>query len=166
MSIKSFIEDNIIFPLSSLCTPVKYWYVNFKFFLPHIIKMRDWDSGYQIRLFASSLKYLANGIKQQGHLKQCDRIYKRCLIASELLTKAYNFEPWTDTSYRYQSDRNPIVFKPLDNGHTELTHEYAVSKNYYSKMSKVINKRLNNQERNLKKDAWGYINKYIEYFWD
>lgn len=144
---------------------VKTWYTNFMFFFPHIRDMRSWDYSFNINLFVHSLRYTANGLKN-GHSLLCDRYYRRCLTAAGLLDRAYHFEAYNDKSYRNWLKRNPRSFVKLDNGNSKLVINHKDSVEYSDKMSKIIHKRLENQEKQMKKEAWEYVHKHIEYFWD
>ncbi len=161
-----FIDYRISSPITHLMCKLRYIYKNIKFFMPHIIKMRDWDSSYQIELFADSLEYLAKGLKRHNHLVNSIKYYRRCMTAAGQLRRAYNFESYRDKSYRQLSDNNPIRFIRCG-GYSQMTHDYsAKGKEYYEKMYKLINKRLTKKEKEAKQEAWAYIAKHIECFWD
>ncbi len=141
-------------------------FTNFKFFLPHIIHMRNWDNSYQITLFCDSLNYLAEGLKN-GHHLNAEKQYKRCLFASAQLYRAYDAHVINDKSYQKLSKNNPIKFVTLKSGHSLMTHDYGIrGEEYYSKMFKLIHKRQEKVIEQNKKEAWEYINKHIESFWE
>jgi hypothetical protein len=145
---------------------VKHFFRNVRFFWPHILHMKDFDSHYQIQLFCDSLEYLARGLKRWNHCVGSDRNYKRCMTASKQLRKAYADESYKDKSYRALSNANPVRFVKLGNGFSQMTHDYKKTEEYYTKMFKVINKRTSEAEKRAKKEAWDYIHKYIQSFWD
>ncbi len=146
---------------------VKHYIRNIKFFWPHIKGMKDFDSHYQLELFCDSLEYLARGLKRWDNCVGSDRNYKRCMTAAKQLRKAYADEGYNDKSYRALSKRNPIRFVSLGkNKGSTMTHDYAKTEEYYTKMSKLINKRIQTTEEKAKKEAWAYIHKYIQQWWD
>ncbi len=144
----------------------KHFCRNVKFFWPHILGMKDFDSSYQIDLFCDSLEYLARGLKRWDNCVGSDRNYKRCMTAAKQLRKAYADEGHNDKSYRYLSKKNPIRFVKLNNGHSQMTHDYSKTEEYYTKMFKVINKRIADNEKKAKLEAWTYIYKYIQHWWE
>lgn len=142
-------------------------YKNLRFFLPHIIGMRDFDYSYQLNLFCDSLEYLAQGLKRHDHCVLSERNYKRCLFATKRLRAAYNEESYNDKSYKALVKANPFKFVICANGlGNQLTHNYSKGEEYYSKMYKIINKRLRKTEETEKKEAVAYLFKYIQHFWD
>jgi hypothetical protein len=154
------------YPYVWLCN-LKYIIRNIKFFLPHIIHMRDWDQSYQINLFCDSLEYLAYGLKQSNNHIHSQRTYRRCLFAAKRLRAAYDDKSYNDKSYRRLSEINPIRFVKLNNGMSRMTHEYSKrGKEYYNRMLKLICKRKDAIIKEEKKQAWLYLNKYIESFWE
>jgi len=88
------------------------------------------------------------------------------MTAAKQLRKAYADEGYNDKSYRYLSKKNPIRFVKLKSGNSQMTHDYSKTEEYYTKMFKVINKRIADNEKKAKLEAWLYINKYIQHFWD
>lgn len=142
-------------------------YANLKFFMPHIIHMRSWDSHYQITLFCDSLKFLAHGLKVQDHCVLSDRNYKRCLFAAQRLRNAYDDRSYLDKSYQRLLEANPVKFIKLPSDHSFMTHDYSPKgEEYYSKMWKLIHKRQEAAIKAEKAAAWAYIHKYIEHWWD
>ncbi len=144
---------------------IKTYYLNFKFFLPHIINMRNWDSSYQINLFCDSLEYLAEGLKN-GHCLHSKTQYRRCLFAAKQLRKAYADKSYNDKSYVALSKANPIRWVQLKNGNSQIVHDYKKTEEHYTKMFKIIKKRTSATEEKAKTEAWAYINKHIESWWD
>ncbi len=144
----------------------KHFLRNVKFFWPHILKMKDFDSHYQIQLFCDSLEYLARGLKRWDNCISSDTNYKRCMTAAKQLRKAYADEGYNDKSYVALSKANPIRWVKLNSGNSQMTHDYKKTEEYYSKMFKVINKRIQDSEKRAKEEAWLYIHKHIQHWWD
>ncbi len=144
---------------------IQSMYRNLRFFMPHIKRMRNWDSSYQIALFCDSLAYLAEGLKN-GHCLNSEKKYRRCLFAGQRLRNAYDDHSYQDKSYARLAKRNPIKFVPCGNGMSEMTHNYGNKKEYYEKMFALIHKRTEKVKKENKDAAWAYINKHIESFWD
>lgn len=141
-------------------------YRNFKFFWPHIINYRNWDSHYTITLLCDSLDDLAKGIKDGCHVN-AEKCYRRCKTAAGMLRNAYDDVGFLkDKSYMYLWKKNRPKFEKLDNGYSVLTREYGNTEEYYNKMYKLISDRLTKVEKERKKEAWEYLHKYVEQFWD
>ncbi len=153
------------YPHTWYCT-IKHFIRNVKFFWPHVLTMKDFDSHYQIQLFCDSLEYLAKGLKRWDNCVGSDRNYKRCMTAAKQLRKAYADDSYNDKSYKALTRANPIRWIKLKSGCSQMTHDYKKTEEYYTKMFKVINKRTSESEARSKKEAWEYINKYIQHFWD
>lgn len=165
-TIRYFVTDLYYnYPHKVYCN-IKNLYKNIVFFWPHILNYRDFDYHYSLDLFCDSLEHLAHGLKRWDNALHADRNYKRCLFAAKQLRAAYDFSDWRDKSYMALTKRNPIKWIPLNNGMTQMSHDYQLSEEYYSKMFKVINTRLRDSEERAKKDAWSYIHKHIQHFWD
>lgn len=139
---------------------------NFKFFWPHMKNMRDFSYNYQITLFCDSLEYLAKGLKRANHCVSSEKNYRRCLFAARQLRNAYN-EGGVSKSYQRLSEANPIKWVPLENGMVQMCHDYSPrGEEYYIKMFKLIVKKEAEISKARKQDAWDYLNKHIESFWD
>lgn len=142
------------------------WCKNTKFLFKHIINMRPWDSSFNIDLFVHSLEYTAHGLKN-GHSILSERLYRRCLTAAGLLDRAYHFEVYNDKSYMNWFKRNPRSFVKLDNSrYSQLVSTSKDPVEYSDNMYKIIHRRLDKQEKRMKKEAWEYLHKYIEHCWD
>ena len=139
---------------------------NIKFFWPHISTYRDFDSSYSIDLFCDSLEHLSKGLKRHDHCVLSERNARRCLRAAKQLRKAYAYQSYHDKSYQSLAKNNPFKFNKLDNGYSTMTHEYSVSEEYYTKMFEIVRKRTKNIEQDNKKEAWLYIHKHIQHWWD
>jgi hypothetical protein len=146
------------------------WYYNVKQFLrnlPLFIKLawnwRSWDSQYTITVFYSLLRKNAQAINQgYNHRNR----YRRCLTAAAKLERAYNFSEINDKGYRYLRETNPCKFEKVGDYYTKLVYDYKISEEYYKKRWNVVHKRVDREEKELKQDAWNYVHKYIETFWD
>ncbi len=145
---------------------IRRLYKNIVFFLPHIIKMRDFDYHYQLHLFCDGLEYLARGLKRHDHCVMSDKNYRRCLFAARRLRNAYEDNSYKDKSYRRLSDKNPITFVPHKNGMSQMIHIYGNSEDYYDKMFRLITKRIAKTQEKKKVEAFAYLQKHIEHFWD
>ena len=146
---------------------VKYIIRNFKLLYPHIVHMRDWDQSYQLNLFCDSLEYLAQGLKRHNNCVHSLRNSRRCLFAAKRLRSAYDDRTYLDKSYRRLTENNPIKFVKLKNGMSRMTHDYGTKgEEYYSKMFKLIHKRQDAIIKEEKKQAWLYLHKHFESFWD
>lgn len=145
---------------------IRNLYKNVVFFWPHVLKYRDFDYHYSLELFCDSLEHLAHGLKRWDNLKYSDRHYKRCLFAAKRLRQAYNRETWKDNSYRALTKKNPIKWIELDNGMSQMAHDYHTSEEYYTKMFNLITKRTDKAEKDAKERAWAYLQKHIQSFWD
>jgi DNA-directed RNA polymerase subunit F len=62
--------------------------------------------------------------------------------------------------------KNKWYTKPLKNGMSEMKTNYITDKKIYNGMYEVARKRSDREEAQAKKEAWEYLHKYIEHFWD
>lgn len=165
-TIRYFVTDLYYdYPHTLYCN-IRNIYRNVVFFWPHILKYRDFDYHYSVELFCDSLEHLAHGLKRWDNCVGSDRNYRRCMTAAKQLRKAYADESSQDKSYMALAKVNPIKWIPLKGGMSQMAHDYKKTEDYYSKMFKVINKRTQTSEAALKKEAWEYIHKYIQHWWD
>lgn len=147
---------------------------NAPWLIRHLYSWEGFDQTYSIDLFVEALHNLGKGLlKWNNHVNsiQCGR---RCLTASAMLKKAYNFEAWNDKSYHNWADNNKTWWRKLNkkglsqlmtNHHKE--NAMAMDKAEYSdKMWKIIHKRQQKTKSTMKAEAWKYIHKHIESFWD
>ena len=88
------------------------------------------------------------------------------MTAAKQLRKAYEDNGHNDKSYMALSKANPIRMVKINSGYSQMTHDYSKTEEYYSKMFTVINKRTSATEKRAKKEAWEYINKHIQSWWD
>lgn len=156
-----------------LKTKIRHFYYDCKQFvrnLPLFIKQawrwRRYDSCYSLNVFVELLKAHAHDqLADPWHLN-ADKRYRQCMRAAGQLEQAYD-ENIKDKSYLALIHNNPINFIPYkdDTELVELTHSYKTTEEYYIQMSKIIQERLNKQEKERKQAAWAYINKHIEEWW-
>lgn len=146
------------------------YYYNFKAFIKNVCLFtrlawmwRPWDSHYTIlaltKLLEEQAKCLRNGMALHR-----EKYYRRCLTAAGKIDRAYN-RP-LDKTISYLLDKNPIFPKELDDGMFTLETNYNTSKDLYDGIYSVAEKRADNAEKQAKKDAWDYLLKHIETFWD
>jgi hypothetical protein len=122
---------------------------------------------WEIKIFLKNLPQLmSTSFKKYKDFKR----YKRCLFASELLRRAYCENEFDDISYKNWRKNNKIVFNKINEGVYKDAFEMGYIRKYpeeYSeRMYKVITKRLKATSKNRKKEAWEYIHKHIESWWD
>jgi len=125
------------------------FYYNLKSFLknlPWMLKaaweFRPWDSSYNIELFCKSLEVTAESIKNNANHVGADKTYRRCLIAAKQLRSAYTDSNFDDKSLEYLMKSNPTIFIKIGKGMTQVEREYKISKDYYSKMFKLLAREL------------------------
>lgn len=145
---------------------VKCFYYNLKWMLPQAWKFRSWDYSFNIELFSTSLEQTGNTIINTGNSINSRKIGRRALFAAYRLRKAYEYSVVDDKSYMYLSRNNRVVFNRTSSGYSVLNRDYKHSQEFYNKLYKVIDKRITKIEKSNKKEAWEYIHKYIEGWWD
>ncbi len=139
---------------------------NLPFFLKAAWKFRTWDSSYNINLFADSLELTAKTLKG-GHALLAEKQYRRCMTASGLLRRAYDGRAIDDKSLHNWMKRNSLIWRKLDRSNLyEMDTESVDTKDYADKMWKIIQKRRDALEKSRKEEAWAYIHKWVEHFWD
>jgi hypothetical protein len=149
---------------------------NLPWLLPYMLNWAYWDYYYTIELFTECLWQMGRGITDEKVFPSVNHIKRgrRAMQASKMLHHAYNYETYMDKSYAQLQRNNPIKFEKVGNGkYSQLVHDYkpnnAMSMDpriYYEKMFRIINKRQDEKEDKLKKDAWDFLNKHICTFWE
>ncbi len=157
--------------------------INVPWMAPHICQWGDYDYSYSIQLFVDSLEALGRGLLRWDNVIGSTRNGRRALTAAAMLKRAYNYESWDDKSYRNWSRRQKHVSIPISaKGNTVLrkyakyfrldtVHDFGNAmrmdrEEYANKMWKIIYKRQQRVEAELKLAAWQYIKKYVEHWWD
>ena len=140
---------------------------------PHLHTWADFDQGYSIDLFCDSLTALGKGLLRWSNHLNAEHCGHRALAAARMLHDAYHYETWEDKSYQNWSSRNVHGWKPYKKGLTQMTTTHLYNnamgmdrEEYSSKMWHLIFDRQKVVEANMKKEAWEFIHKHIESFWD
>lgn len=151
---------------------VKAFFLN----LPHFIRQawywRGFDSHYTIIALVENLEELARQLQKSNTHVGGIKAARRCKFAAHLLNNAYNNHNLPiDKSYQLWSKHNPVLWdEPTEVGKrlrcVRLKHRYKYGEEYAHKMFKIITKRTKIIEEYRKKEAWSYIHKYIEHWWD
>ncbi len=150
--------------------------INLPWMADHICQWGDYDHAYSIQLFVDSLQALGRGLLRWNNVVGSLRNGRRALTAAGMLKRAYEYESWEDASYKNWSARNrhihvPIKIKGQRFYEMQTLHDYSNAMNmdrekYADKMWKIIHNRQKIVEAQMKIDAWTYIQKHIESFWD
>lgn len=142
----------------------------------HLYSWADFDQVFSINLFVDALHNLGKGLLRWDNHTNALKCGRRCLAASAMLKKAYSFEAYNDKSYQNWSSRNKLWWKKLrgtKQGLSQMMTDHLKDnamgmdkEEYSSKMWKLIHERQKPVEAAMKKDAWDFIHKYIEHWWD
>lgn len=124
---------------------------------------RPWDSHYTITVLIKLLKAQAPCLKNGLNVRS-EEVYRRCMTAAGKLDKAYNMD--MDKTILYLLEKNRWYTEDTGNGLYEMKTNYITDKRIYDGMYKVARKRSDKAEAQAKKEAWAYLHKYIEHFWD
>lgn len=124
---------------------------------------RPWDSHYTITVLVRLLKAQAPCLKNGLNVRR-EEVYRRCMTAAGKLDKAYNRD--IDKTVLYLMDKNPWYIVKYSPGMYQMKTQYVTDKRIYSGMYEVARKRSDKAEAEAKKEAWEYLHKYIEHFWD
>lgn len=127
-------------------------------FLRQAWRWRSWDYMYTIDAFTENLECVGKSLDSKRR--------RSCLRAVKQLRLAYEAHVVEDKGYQYWVKQNPFRFVKLPNGMSQLTHDYAKSKEYCDKMREVVVKRVEKAIEQRKTDAWAYLQKHIESYWD
>lgn len=148
---------------------------NSKWLAPQMIHWAGFDYIYTIHIFADSLIQLGKRLKQyetyiglvgRKYLKRQERKGNRAIFAGQMLKKIYEKNYICDDVHWIKlarASRAKVNRKLKDKNIQVFTSEYS---DYEEKMIKLIMNRCKKQEKLDIEWIWGYINKYIEYFWD
>ena len=132
---------------------------NFKKFNIMAWNYRRWDSTFSIEVFCQLLEDNAKACRDGGSF-DARKDYRRGMAMAGYLRKAY-LEYYTYPSVRYLLDKNPIKIKNY-----RLTHDYITDEKLFDKMYSLAIKKQREIEQQRKKEAWAYVNKYIEHLWN
>lgn len=141
--------------------------------LEHLYSWADFDHSYSINLFIDALHNLGKGLKRWNNHVNADKCYKRCMAAAAMLKKAYNYHAWEDASYKNHMKRTAHRWgkfrKGLSQMHSDHLYDNAMGmprEEYETKMFHVIHKRQKREEEHMRQEAWAFIHKHIESWWD
>lgn len=141
--------------------------------LEHLYSWADFDHCFSVNLFIDALYNLGRCLLRWNNHTNTLKCGRRCLVASKMLEKAYNSHVTEDKSYENWSNRHKYRWVPLKNGMSQLVtdhlHDNAMGmdrEEYSNKMWKIIHNREKKVEAARKKEAWEFIHKYLESFWD
>ncbi len=142
------------------------WYYNVLNYIRNFNKFnklawnwRDWDASYSITVFTGLLVAHAHVFKD-GHLANSKKYYRRCLTAAALLSRAYSYSCLKDKGYMYLHRKYPYEFIGRQIVHSTGSNPYA------ERLMSMASKRVDAKEKAMKIEAWAYIHRYIDYFWD
>ncbi len=150
--------------------------LNIPWMADHICHFGDYDYSYAVSMFVDSLQALGRGLLRWNNVVGSLRNGRRALTAAGMLKRAYGYESWEDVSYKNWSARNrhvhiPIQVKKHKYYQMKTLHEHDNAmgmdrEEYADKMWRLIHNRQKKVEAQMKIDAWAYIQKYIEHWWD
>lgn len=132
---------------------------NFKKFNVMAWNYWSWDSTFSIEVFCQLLEENARACKRGWSFRGI-KDYRRGMAMAGYLRKAY-LENYTYPAMKYLSNKNPWR---LNNHKMEI--EYNTPEELYNKMYSLAHKKETTIEQQRKKEAWAYVNKYIEHLWD
>lgn len=136
---------------------------NLRLFIRLAWGWRPWDSHYTITVLVELLKAQAPCLKSGLHVRR-DQVYRRCMAAAGKLDKAYSKD--MDKTIVYLLQKNSWYTEPISDGMFSMKTKYITDKRIYDGMYEAARKRSEKEEQEAKKEAWEYLNKYIEHFWD
>lgn len=143
--------------------------------LEHLYSWADFDHFFSVNLFVDALYNLGKGLLRWDNCKTSVKNGRRCLAAAGMLKKAYTTAIWDDKSYRNWINNRRISWKTLPGtgGMSQMITKHLKEnamdmdkKEYSDKMWRLINDRHKKIEGERKAEAWAFIHKYIEHFWD
>lgn len=149
-------DNRLVDALSTSHYNVKTFINNLRIFIPMAWRWRSWDYDYNLQVFTKLLDETGKHIIAHGNTVNSKKVGRRALIASANLKKAYS--NYDNKTAHYLYERHGFSFMK--------NYDPKVSERILNGMLKVANKREDNIMAERKKEAWAYVHKYIEYFWD
>lgn len=141
--------------------------------LKHLCIWADFDHCYSMELFIDSLKALSTGLLRWNNCITSKRNGHRCLTAARQLEIAYADDSCIAKNYQNWSKRYKIGWKSYKGGFVEIIRTELCSnamemdaKEYSNKMWHLIYNKRKILEKTRKDEAWAYLRKYLEHFWD
>lgn len=149
---------------------IRQFFRNLPRALKNAWRWREYDYCYTIEELADNLERIGKAMRI-GHHTNSEQSYRKAVRAAWQLRKAYNYSCVEDTSYKAWNAANPISFEEIQYGEDKgsykvMTRHSRKGKDYSDKMWKVIHRRTEAIEKAKKKEAWEYIHKHIESFWE
>ncbi len=143
------------------------WYYSLKAFfsnLPMFVRFawryRSWDYIYNVEVFVTLIENTGKTLRKHGNALNSEKYARRAFTAAGLLRKAY-LEGYNDKTLLYLNRKNPYTLEGCSFKRTVKTEARI-----YEGMVKIAREREMRVEQEMKADAWVYIHKYLEYFWD
>lgn len=138
---------------------------NLKLFLQLAWTWRPWDFSYTIAVLVKLLDKHAKSLKNGYHVNS-EKTYRRCMTAAGKLDRAYNKD--IDKVISYLLVKYPPRMLKNEKGYTVMTFtpEEIDKKRIHDGMWDIAHRREKENDKKEKKEAWEYLNKYIEHFWD
>lgn len=140
------------------------WWIRARHFLrvlPIFVRLarnwRPWDYQYTIEVLCELLKEQAKYMGEKDTFIGSKKAARRAYTAAGLLDRAYSESMDPTMSYVIN-----IMYKRGFN-HSD---KYLKNKDLYDRLYQTANKRCKEEEARAKREAWEYLNKYIEHFWD
>lgn len=148
----------------SLYRDIRNFTRNLSLFLRLAWSWRPWDSSYTLDVFTELLKHNARSCKV-GHSVNSEKTYRRAMTAAGLLNRAYSEK--RDKTLAYLYTKNPIEFiREEEEKYGVAYRTYHTDEVLHDKMYKLAYKRYAKAIEITKREAWEYLYKYIEYFYD
>lgn len=139
--------------------------LNLYLFLGLAWHWRPWDSHYTIDVLVKLLKKQAKCLKENDNHVGAQRVSRRCYTAAGLLDKAYNRD--IDKTVLYCIEKRKLEFRQLDNSDLYTLEDTGTfDRRIIKGMEKIATAREKKSEAEAKKEAWAYLCKYVEHFWD
>lgn len=138
---------------------INNFFHNLPMFVVFSWRYRSWDYSYNVEIFVKLLERTGKSLRHHGWSVQSEKCARRCFTAAGLLRKAY-LDQDVDNTLWYLMEQNPISF-----GNRQLKRAYK-NRKIYDGMYNAADKRITKASKELKQEAWQYLNKYIEHFWD
>ncbi len=157
---ESFIDwlDEIIHARPDWWWAVRNFINNIPLFLGLAWRYRRWDSHYSIVVFTRLLEENARCCRR-GHNVAAEKVYRRAMTAAGMLDRAYNYGFTDDKAYMYLARKYPWNFE-----NRQISRPYE-SGSLPDKLSTFALKRAEKTEKQMKLEAWMYVNKYSSHFW-
>lgn len=139
---------------------IRAFFHNLPMFIRFAWGYRAWDYTYNLEIFIKLLETTGKNLREHGNAINSEKYSRRAYTAAGLLRKAYiDYTISKTSSYIYEK----YGYSFMDN---YKKPETPILERRIKMMQDIADKKEDDDSKKRKEEAWKYVHKYIEHFWD